>query len=142
METNTTAFVRSNFFINDRCFNIVNRHSCWLLNINAIADRLDADRENSQLVATGYKLVFLAATYQNLGDPEKALILYRQAIARSDQNQYSTIKAKALNGIAALYREWGELDRAVQHHAALEILDRSNKLNRAEACYQLALTEQ
>ncbi len=69
--------------------------------------------------------------------------LYRQAIARSDQNQYSTIKAKSLSGIAALYREAGEFDQALQHHAeAIEILDRASaKLDRAEACYQLALTE-
>ncbi|MEO6863803.1 MAG: tetratricopeptide repeat protein [Microcoleus sp.] len=110
----------------------------------ALAEKLYADREESQLVGTGYKLVFLATTYKNLGDPEKALILYRQAIAQAEQNQYSTIKAKALNGIAALYREGGEFDRALQHHAeAIEILALpSAKLDRAEAYYQLALTEQ
>ncbi len=109
-----------------------------------LAEKLYADRENSQLVGTGYKLVFLAATYQNLGETEKALSLYRQAIAIADQNQYTTIKAKALSGIAALYRERGEFDQALQHHAeAIEILDRASaKLERAEACYQLALTEQ
>lgn len=109
-----------------------------------LAEKLYADRENSQLVGTGYKLVFLAATYQNLGETEKALSLYRQAIAIADQNQYTTIKAKALSGIAALYRERGEFDQAQQHHAeAIEILDRASaKLERAEACYQLALTEQ
>jgi len=103
-----------------------------------------ADRQDSQLVGTGYKLVFLAATYKNLGDTEKAFSLYQQAIAQADQNQYTTIKAKALSGIAALYRERGEFDQAMQHHAeAIEILDLpSAKLDRAEACYQLALTEQ
>ncbi|MEG4532222.1 hypothetical protein [Microcoleus sp. D2_18a_D3] len=60
-----------------------------------LAEKLYADRENSQLVGTGYQLVFLAATYQNLPETEKALSLYRQAIAQTDQNQYSTIKAKA-----------------------------------------------
>ncbi|MEG4986979.1 tetratricopeptide repeat protein [Microcoleus sp. BR0-C5] len=86
-------------------------------------------------MGTGYKLVFLAATYKNLGDTEKALSLYRQAIAQADQNQYSTIKAKSLSGIAALYREPGEFDQALQHHAeAIEILDRASaKLDRAEA---------
>jgi tetratricopeptide (TPR) repeat protein len=111
----------------------------------AIAKKLDADRENSQLVGTGYKLVFLAATYKNLGDRDQALSLYRQAIAQTDQNQYSTIKAKALSGIAELYREQGELDTALLHHAeAIDILDDrvSAKLDRAEAYYQLALTEQ
>ncbi|NJK66958.1 MAG: tetratricopeptide repeat protein [Microcoleus sp. CSU_2_2] len=109
----------------------------------AIVKKLDADLENSQLVGTGYKLVFLAATYKNLGDSDKALSLYRQAIAQADQNQYSTIKAKALNGIAELYREQGEFDAALLHHAeAIDILDRvSAKLDRAEAYYQLALTE-
>ena len=109
-----------------------------------LAEKLYADRENSQLVGTGYKLVFLAATYQNLGETEKALSLYRQAIAQADQNQYNTIKAKALSSIAALYREQGEFDQALQHHAeAREILDRTSaKLDRAEGCYQLALTEQ
>lgn len=110
----------------------------------AIADRLDADRENSQLVGTGYKLVFLAATYKNLGDRDKALTLYRLAIAQADQNQYSTIKAKALSGIAELYREQGEFDKALLHLAeAIQILDlQGAKLDRAEAFYQLALTEQ
>ncbi|EGK90243.1 tetratricopeptide repeat protein [Microcoleus vaginatus PCC 9802] len=109
-----------------------------------LAEKLYADRENSHLVGTGYKLVFLAATYQNLGETEKALSLYRQAIAQADQNQYSTIKAKALSGIAALYREQGKVDQALQHHAeAIAILDQASaKLDRAEACYQLALTEQ
>ncbi|MCC3535000.1 MAG: tetratricopeptide repeat protein [Microcoleus sp. PH2017_25_DOB_D_A] len=109
-----------------------------------LADKLYADREESQLVGTGYKLVFLATTYKNLGDPEKALSLYSQAIAQADENLYSTVKAKALSGIAALYRERGEFDQAMQHHAeAIEILDLpSAKLDRAEACYQLALTEQ
>ncbi|MEG4838774.1 tetratricopeptide repeat protein [Microcoleus sp. B9-D4] len=109
-----------------------------------LAEKLYVDRENSQLVGTGYKLVFLAATYQNLPETEKALSLYRQAIAIADQNQYSSIKAKALSGIAALYREPGEFDQALQHHPeAIEILDRASaKLDRAEACYQLALTEQ
>ncbi len=109
-----------------------------------LADKLYTDREESQLVGTGYKLVFLASTYKNLGDPEKAFSLYRQAIAQADENQYSTVKAKALSGIAALYRERGEFDQAMQHHAeAIEILDLpSAKLDRAEACYQLALTEQ
>ncbi|MEG3872830.1 MULTISPECIES: tetratricopeptide repeat protein [unclassified Microcoleus] len=65
-------------------------------------------------------------------------------MAQADQNQYTTIKAKSLSGIAALYREPGEFDQALQHHAeAIEILDRASaKLDRAEACYQLALTEQ
>jgi tetratricopeptide (TPR) repeat protein len=109
----------------------------------AIVKKLDPDLENSQLVGTGYKLVFLAATYKNLGDTDKALSLYRQAIAQADRNQYSTIKAKALNGIAELYREQGEFDAALLHHAeAIQILDRASaKLDRAEACYQLALTE-
>ncbi|MEG3931137.1 MULTISPECIES: hypothetical protein [unclassified Microcoleus] len=53
-------------------------------------------------MGTGYKLVFLAATYHNLPETEKALSLYRQAIAQADQNQYSTIKAKTLSGTAAL----------------------------------------
>ncbi|UNU25942.1 tetratricopeptide repeat protein [Microcoleus vaginatus] len=109
-----------------------------------VAEKLYADRENSHLVGTGYKLVFLAATYKNLGDRDKALSLYRQAIAQTDQNHYSTIKAKALSGIAEVYREQGEFDQALQHHAeAIEILDRASaKLDRAEAYYQLALTEQ
>ena len=109
-----------------------------------LAETLYVDREDSQLVGTGYKLVFLATTYKNLGDPEKALILYHQAIAQADENQYTTIKAKALSGIAALYREQGQFDQAMQYHAeAIEILDLpSAKLDRAEACYQLALTEQ
>lgn len=69
--------------------------------VKSIEEEIDKERS----VATGYKLIFLAATYKNLGDADRALSLYCQAVAPVELSQDSpvkTVKAKALSGIAEI----------------------------------------
>lgn len=108
---------------------------------------IEKEIEKEELVVTGYKLIFLAATYQKLGKTDRALNWYCQAIAPVEQSIYSpvqTVKAKAHIGIAEIYRDQKDFDRALLHHSeAVEMLDKINaKCALAEAYYQQGITYQ
>ncbi|MEG4838072.1 tetratricopeptide repeat protein [Microcoleus sp. B9-D4] len=92
----------------------------------------------------GYSLLFMGLTYKNLGEPEKSFEMFRQAIAFAEKTHYTQVKAKALSGLAELYREQGEFATALSHHSeSIELLDKIGaKCDLAEAYYQLALTYQ
>ncbi|MEG4233524.1 tetratricopeptide repeat protein [Microcoleus sp. Pol11C3] len=92
----------------------------------------------------GYSLLFMGLTYKNLGKPEKSFEMFRQAIAFAEKTHYTQVKAKALSGLAELYREQGEFATALSHHSeSIELLDKIGaKCDLAEANYQLALTYQ
>jgi tetratricopeptide (TPR) repeat protein len=70
--------------------------------------------------------------------------MFRQAIALAEKTHYTQVKAKALSGMAELYREQGEFATALSHHSeSIELLDKIGaKCDLAEANYQLALTYQ
>ena len=70
--------------------------------------------------------------------------MFRQAIAFAEESHYTQVKAKALSGMAELYREQGEFATALSHHSeSIELLDKIGaKCDLAEAYYQLALTYQ
>jgi tetratricopeptide (TPR) repeat protein len=86
----------------------------------------------------------MGLTYKNLGKPEKSFEMFRQAIAFAEKTHYTQVKAKALSGMAELYREQGEFATALSHHSeSIELLDKIGaKCDLAEAHYQLALTYQ
>jgi tetratricopeptide (TPR) repeat protein len=92
----------------------------------------------------GYSLLFMGLTYKNLGEFEKSLEMFRQAIAFAEKTHYTQVKGKALSGMAELYREQGEFGTALSHHSeSIELLDKIGaKCDLAEAYYQLALTYQ
>jgi tetratricopeptide (TPR) repeat protein len=92
----------------------------------------------------GYSLLFMGLTYKNLGEIEKSFEMFRQAIAFAEKTHYTQVKAKALSGMAELYREQGEFATALFHHSeSIELLDKIGaKCDLAEAYYQLALTYQ
>jgi tetratricopeptide (TPR) repeat protein len=94
--------------------------------------------------AQGYSLLFMGLTYKNLGELEKSFEMFRQAIAFAEKTHYTQVKAKALSGMAELYREQGEFATALSHHSeSIELLDKIGaKCDLAEANYQLALTYQ
>lgn len=94
--------------------------------------------------ALGYRLLFLGQTYKNLEEPEKSFNMYHAAIAYAKESHYTQVKAKALSGMAELYREKGEFATALSHHSeSIELLDKIGaKCDLAEANYQLALTYQ
>lgn len=92
----------------------------------------------------GYSLLFMGLTYKNLGEPEKSFEMFRKAIAFAEKTHYTQVKAKALSGMAELYREQGEFATALSHHSeSIELLEKIGaKCDLAEAHYQLALTYQ
>jgi len=98
----------------------------------------------------GYSLLFMGVTYKNLGEFDKSLEMFRQAIAFAEKSHYTQVKAKALSGMAELYREQGEFATALSHHSeSIQLLDQIGakcdlraKCDLAEANYQLALTYQ
>ena len=92
----------------------------------------------------GYSLLFMGLTYKNLGEFDKSFEMFRQAIAFAEKTHYTQVKAKALSGMAELYREQSDFTTALSHHSeSIALLDKIGaKCDLAEAYYQRALTYQ
>ncbi|MBD1922069.1 tetratricopeptide repeat protein [Microcoleus sp. FACHB-831] len=92
----------------------------------------------------GYRLLFLGQTYNNLEELEKSFEMYRRAIAFAEESHYTQVKAKALTGLAELYRKQTDFVTALSNHSeSIELLDKIGaKCDLAEAYYQLGLTYQ
>ncbi|MEA5576542.1 tetratricopeptide repeat protein [Anabaena sp. UHCC 0451] len=93
---------------------------------------------------TGYRLIFLGITYKNLENFTSSFEMYIRAIAYSEESNYTQVKAKALTGLAELYRIQDDFKKALSHHSeSIELLDKIGaKYDLAEAYYQLGLTYQ
>ncbi|MCY7386012.1 MAG: tetratricopeptide repeat protein [Microcoleus sp. CAN_BIN18] len=91
-----------------------------------------------------YKLLFLGQTYKNLKEVDKSFEMYREAIQFAEELQYTQVRAKALYGLAELYRGQEDFTTALSHHSeSIELLDKIGaKCDLAEAYYQIALTYQ
>jgi tetratricopeptide (TPR) repeat protein len=91
---------------------------------------------------TGYGLLFVGKAYKNLREFEAANELFQDTLHHARQHHFAQIEAKALHGLAQVYRELGDADRAVDHHhQALEILARLGaRSDQAETYLQLAVT--
>ncbi|MEG3862308.1 tetratricopeptide repeat protein [Microcoleus sp. herbarium12] len=65
-------------------------------------------------------------------------------MAFAEKTHYTQVKAKALSGMAELYREQSDFTTALSHHSeSIALLDKIGaKCDLAEAHYQLALTHQ
>ena len=101
---------------------------------------------NEPLANTGrfaYFIQVLGQTYANLGDTNKAVALYEQAIAFSQASHYTQVKAKSLTGLAEIHREQ-QLETAITHHSeAVELLEAIGaKCDLAQAYFQFGLTYQ
>jgi tetratricopeptide (TPR) repeat protein len=70
--------------------------------------------------------------------------MFLKAISYAEETHYTQVKAKALSGIAELYRVRGEFETALSHHLkAIELLEEIGaNPDLAEAYYQLGLTYQ
>ncbi|MEZ2240355.1 tetratricopeptide repeat protein [Microcoleus sp.] len=92
----------------------------------------------------GYSLLFMGLTYKNLGELDKSFEMFRQAISFAEKIHYTQVKAKALSGLAELYREQSDFTTARFHHSeSIALLDKIGaKCDLAEAHYQFALTHQ
>jgi len=85
---------------------------------------------------------FLASAYRKLGDHQKALDLYQKILLELKESEYKQGKAKTLHGIAEVYYEQQEFEKA--RLLNLEAVQLFNELGAkphlAEALYQLGLT--
>ncbi len=92
----------------------------------------------------GYSLLYISATYKNLGLTKDAFQFYDKAISFAKESNYTQVKAKALTGLAELYRIQDDFEKALFHHSeSIELLNKIGaKCDLAEAYYQLGLTYQ
>jgi tetratricopeptide (TPR) repeat protein len=83
----------------------------------------------------GYKLLFLGQTYKNLKEVDKSFEMYREAIQFAEETHYTQVRAKALYGLAELYRGQEDFTTALSHHLeSIELLDQIGaKCDLAEA---------
>jgi tetratricopeptide (TPR) repeat protein len=91
---------------------------------------------------TEYRLYYLGLTYTQLGDNDKASIVYQKIISLVDDSLYAQAKNKAFCGLAQLYRQQNEFSKAITfHEQAITVLSEMRaKCDLAEALYQRALT--
>lgn len=90
----------------------------------------------------GYCLLFLGRTLKNLGEHEKASQMYELAKNYAEESRYTQVKARALNGLATVWRDKLDFQKALANHlAARRILERIEaRGDLAEVYYQLGLT--
>ncbi len=108
------------------------------------ANQVNSETLLSQLSTwgAGYSLLYLAATYRNVGEMARSLALYQKTTLYSEANHFTQINANALHGIAQLYREQQAFELAVSHHQqAIKLLGKIGaKCDLAEAHLQLGIT--
>ncbi|GAB4382357.1 MAG: hypothetical protein Kow00121_42460 [Elainellaceae cyanobacterium] len=90
----------------------------------------------------GYCLLFLGRTLKNLGEHEQASKMYDLAKNYAEESRYTQVKARALNGLATIWRDKLDFQKALANHlAAQRILERIEaRGDLAEVYYQLGLT--
>lgn len=143
--TQPDAETRPEYFIYAQCC-LAYLHSCLGQSDLALsyANQINADPLPDRVTAwgRGYSLLYLAATYRNLGDLERSIPLYRSTISYSEENHFTQIKANALHGIAQLHRMQNDFISALSYHeAAIDLLTKIGaKCDLAEAKFQLGLT--
>jgi len=91
-----------------------------------------------------YSLLFLGSTYRNLGHLNRAFEYYDQTLELAKIHDFTQVHAKAINGMAQLYREQRDFSQALlKHTEAIALLDQIiAKCDLADAYYQQGLTYQ
>ncbi|MGM3309017.1 tetratricopeptide repeat protein [Anabaena sp. WFMT] len=137
-----------NHFILESWFLLAFINSCLGLKDKAF---YFAEKTHNQFALTkgttwtqGHSLLFLSLTYKNLTDIDKSFAMYSQAMCYAEESHSSHVKAKALTGLAELYRIQNDFEKALSHHSeSIELLDKIGaKCDLAEAYYQIGLTYQ
>ena len=92
----------------------------------------------------GYGFSCLGMTYKNLGQFDKAFEMYHRAILFAEESYYTQAKAKAICGLAELYRGQGDSRQALlKYLESIELLEKiDNRFDLAEVYYQLGLSYQ
>jgi tetratricopeptide (TPR) repeat protein len=92
----------------------------------------------------GYRFLFLAQSYTNIGELERSFEVFQQAIKFAEESYYYQVKAKSFVGLAEIFRIKQDFAKAIANH--VESIDLLNKIGAkcdlAEAYFQLGLTYQ
>jgi len=90
-----------------------------------------------------YFVQLLGRAFSSLGELEKAELLYERAIAFAEAGHYIQVKSQALTGLASVYHQRGDLEKALALHA--QAIERSEqigaKCDLAEAYFQAGLSK-
>jgi len=105
-------------------------------------DRLESSQQDSW--SKGYSLLFLGITNKNIEKVTQSFEMYHRAVSFAEQSGYTQVKAKALTGLAELYRLQHNFEAALSHHLeSIDLLDKIGaRCDLAEAYFQLGLTYQ
>lgn len=89
-----------------------------------------------------YSLLFLGLAAKNIGELDNAKQLYNWAQDFAERSQYPQVKARALSGLAELYRQQQDFQSAIANlTTAKRLLDRLDaRADLAEVHYQFGLT--
>jgi len=89
-------------------------------------------------------LFVLGLSHKNLGELEKSFDSYQRVVLWAEQRGFIQVKARAIGGMAEVYREKQDFDEAFLNHIeAIEILKNLGaKGHLAEAYYQFGITYQ
>ena len=92
--------------------------------------------------SNAYFLQKIGQTYTNLGNLDRAEVVYQQTLTFCQTGNYLQTQGRTLTSLAQLYRLQGRFDVArATHLQAIEILDKLGaKCDLAEAYYQAGLT--
>lgn len=112
--------------------------------IDGMCQKIKNSKTRLNFWIKGYSLLFFGLTYNNLGETKKSFEMYSRAITYAKETHYTQVKAKALTGLAELYRDKRDFETAFENHSeSIELLDKIGaKCDIAEAYYQLGLTYQ
>jgi tetratricopeptide (TPR) repeat protein len=108
---------------------------------------LEYQKDSSSLPHISWYMALLCLnmglTYRELGEFEKAKAACLQALAHSNDS-HRQLRAKIINALAEIYREQGNLEKALEsHHQAIEISNEIGaKCELAESHHQLGITYQ
>jgi tetratricopeptide (TPR) repeat protein len=113
----------------------------------SLAERVSNSLDNNIKLTSwgnGYALIILGLTYKNLEEIEKSNQMYDRAIKFAKKSKYIQIEARALTGLAELYRIQDNFEKALSKHSeSIEKLDKiGTRCDLAEAYFQLGLTYQ
>ncbi|MFB2921910.1 MULTISPECIES: tetratricopeptide repeat protein [Aerosakkonema] len=91
-----------------------------------------------------YSSVGFGMIGSNLGNYEKALEMYREALSYAEESNYIQVKGQALNGVGVVYRKQQNFESALVNHTnAIEIFSKIGaKSSIADAYYERGLTYQ
>jgi tetratricopeptide (TPR) repeat protein len=125
------------------CLAWVNSYLGLPQTMNELPKTVITAQSEEQAGRFAYFMQILGQTYVNLGQFNHAMPLLQKALAFAEIGHYKQIQARILTGMAEIYRNWGDFERAIACHTkAIDLLERIGaKCDLAEALFQQGITD-